>query len=166
MKIRFLLSTFLVLAFAAASGGAAEKSDEAAKDKPAAPAGAKAAETPETGKDGKKKMIEKGMNGDEIIQLFGKPKEIKSMESPDPALKVEQWLYRRKVKDVTTQVAVGTRMVPTYSGFNGSGNNMTEVAETEYRPQVITIFQVTALLLVNGKLETAKQWNEQEEVQQ
>lgn len=162
-----LLRAFLAFGFIAAHGMAAEKSAPAAKEKPAAVAETPATPAPDASKDAaKKKVVEKGMNSVEITELYGKPKEIKPMESPDPQAKVEQWIYRRKIKETTVQVATGSRMVQTYSGFSGTGNNITEVPEVIYSPKVVIIYQVTALLMVNDKLEIAKQWNEQEEIQQ
>lgn len=157
MKTKLLLPALFALILTAAS----------AADKPAAPAAAdpKSTDATEAGKD-KKKMIEKGMTGDQITELFGKPKEIKAVESPDPTLKVEQWIYRRQVRQVSVQVPVGTHTVPSYSGFSGPGAAMTEAVETDYRQQLVTVYQVTALLMVNGKLQTAKQWNEQDEKQE
>jgi hypothetical protein len=156
MKTKLLLPAIL-LALACARAFAAESP---AAD-PAAPAATEAKEP------AKKKMIEKGMNTDEITKLFGQPKEIKPMESPDPATKVEQWIYRRKLKEVATQEATGQHMVPTFGGINPGGQPiMVDVPQIEYRPKIVVIYQVTALLMVNGRLEIAKQWTEQEDTHQ
>lgn len=155
MKSPLLLPATL-LALACAPAFAAET--------PAADPAAPAATGP---KETKKKVIEKGMNADEITQLFGKPKEIKPMESPDPATKVEQWIYRRKLKEVATQEATGQHMVPTFGGLNPGGQPiLVDVPQIDYRPKIVVIYQVTALLMVNGRLEIAKQWTEQEDTHQ
>lgn len=111
-----------------------------------------------------KPVLKKGMEADLILKNFGQPYEIKPMETPDKDTKVERWIYRRKVKETTIQTASGQTMVPTYSGFGGSGApTITEVAVPEFRPKLVIIYQVTELLMINGKLELAKQWMGQEE---
>lgn len=117
----------------------------------------------ETGKS--KLVLAKGLEADAILKGYGKPSEIKPMEAPDKETKVEQWIYRRKLKQVTTQKADGQTMVPTYSGFSGPGSSVTETAVPTYRTVHVTIYQVTALLMVNGKLEFAKQWAEEQEAE-
>jgi len=112
----------------------------------------------------KKKVIEPGMNGDEIARLFGRPVEIKPMKTDDAAAKAEQWIYRRKLKETTSSSAAAPNAMPTVS--LSDANNAAyqiHVPTAQYRIQRITTYQVTALLMVNGRLEAAKQWTERTE---
>lgn len=154
MKLKIAAVAFALLATLAAS--AADKSKSAEKSTP----GVK--DTPAAEGETKKKSIQKNMTGEEITQFLGKPAEIKSMEAPEPGTKFEQWIYRRKLRESTVQVAASQTMVPTFSGFGGS-SSMTQTPVIEYRNKRIVVYQVTALLMVNDRLEIAKQWNEEEE---
>jgi hypothetical protein len=112
----------------------------------------------------KKKVIEQGMTGDEIAQLFGRPVEIKPMKMDDPAAKAEQWIYRRKLKETTSSSAIAPNAMPTVS--LSDANNAAyqiHVPVAQYRIQRITTYQLTALLMVNGRLAAAKQWTERTE---
>lgn len=154
-------ATLVAIALLAATGGvSAVPAEPAAKSAPAGKAEPAAKDA--SGKA--KPVLEKGMDGDTILKNFGQPYEIKPMEAPDKDTKVERWIYRRKVKETTIQTASGQTMVPTYSGFGGSGApTIAEVAVPEFRPKLVIIYQVTELLMINGKLEIAKQWMGQEE---
>ena len=52
-----------------------------------------------------------------------------------------------------------------HRGRRGGGDpaNLQSVPVVQYRLKRITVYQVTALLMVNGKLELAKQWAEKDE---
>ena len=132
----------------AAKAAPAEKAEPAAKD--AAPKA--------------KLVLEKGMDGEIILKHFGQPYEIKPMEAPDKDTKVERWIYRRKVKETTIQTASGQTTIPAYAGAGPGGTqSFTEVVVPEFRPKLVVIYQVTELLMINGKLELAKQWMGQDE---
>jgi len=119
---------------------------------------------PATDPAAKKKVIEQGMTGDVIAQLFGQPAEIKPMKVEDPATKAEQWIYRRKLKESTTSSSAAPSTMPafTMSDANNSAYQI-HVPVAQYRIQRTTIHQVTALLMVNGRLQAAKQWTEKTE---
>lgn len=109
-----------------------------------------------------KPVLEKGMAGDTIIQLYGKPNVVQPMKNPEA--KTEKWIYRRKTEDTTTQDASYINMVPAFIGISGTGQPM--VADTprlDFKLKHIRIYQVTALLMVDGKLVLGKQWTEREE---
>lgn len=112
----------------------------------------------------KKKVIEQGMDGEEITALFGRPLEIKPMKTEAAGAKAEQWIYRRKLKETTSSSAAAPNSMPTLSmsDANNAAYQM-HVPVAQYRIQRITTYQVTALLMVNGRLEAAKQWTERTE---
>lgn len=125
--------------------------------------GAKAAPA-ETAKT--KLVLDKGLDGDAILKSYGKPYEIKPMEVPDKDLKVERWIYRRKINESTTQTPVGyTTITPPNATINGTPNNSftTTTQIPIYKLKRTTIYQVTELLMVENKLELAKQRTEREE---
>jgi hypothetical protein len=158
MKSKLLFSSCL-LVFCGTAALAADKS---------APVTAtRETEKADPAKPAKKKQIEKGMTTGEILAIAGKPAEIKPMEAPDPSTKVEQWIYRRKLKENSVPVATGQHTVQTFGGMAvGGGVNIVETPVIDYSQKIVTVYQVTALLMVNGKLEIAKQWAEQDDKQQ
>jgi hypothetical protein len=152
-------ATLMAFALLAAPGGVTA-AESAAKAPPAEKAGPAAKDIALKAKP----VLAKGMEADLILKNFGQPYEIKPMEAPDKDTKVERWIFRRKVKETTTQTASGQTMVPAYAGFGGGGEpTIREVPVVEYRLKRTTIYQVTELLMINGKLELAKQWMGQEE---
>ncbi len=157
MKIRSIL-TLSAFAVLAVSNGAYAATAEAK----VAPEKAEPAVKDDSAKS--KLVLEKGLDAEAILKGYGKPYEIKPMKAPDKETKVEQWIYRRKVKETTTQTASGQTMVPTFTGFSGSGGAIvTEIAVPDYRLVHVTVYQVTELLMINGQLQAAKQWMGQEE---
>ena len=111
--------------------------------------------------DAAKPAIEKGMSADEIRKLLGKPKSVKRIEKDD--LKAESWTYRRKIRTVTTQAVVGDESQPAFVGLGmGDANGLGTVSVPVYRLKHTTYYQMTALLMVEGELVTARQWVEEE----
>lgn len=109
-----------------------------------------------------KPVLELGMDGATVIQLYGRPAEIQPMKNTDG--KAEKWIYRRKAREYTTQTASGVTMIPAFIGNTGTGSPM--IADTpilDFKVKFVTVYQVTALLMVEGKLTVGKQWLEQEE---
>ena len=161
VKIRSLAAlSIAAFAILAASTGAA--AEPAAKPETAPAEKTEPATKGDTAKG--KPVLDKGMDADTIIKHYGKPYEIKPVEIPEKDTKVERWIYRRKVKETTVQTASGQTMVPTYSGFSGTGvQSISEVAVPEYRLKHVIVYQVTELLMINDKLKIAKQWMGQEE---
>jgi hypothetical protein len=118
-----------------------------------------AADTPAKAKP----VLQAGMDADTIIQLYGKPVEIQPMDNK-AGLKAEKWIYRRKAREYTAQDASDIAMIPAFIGNTGTGSQMiADVPTLEFRVKFITVYQVTALLMVEGKLTIGKQWLEREE---
>lgn len=108
------------------------------------------------------KILDKGMDAETIRSMYGQPAEVIALESD--GMKAEKWIYRRKMKDQITQVETGVTMQPAFIGNSGTGSPMIGTAAVpEYRLKYFKVSQVTALLMVEGKLERAKQWTEREE---
>jgi hypothetical protein len=124
-----------------------------AAEPPAAPPAEKKAKEKK-----EKKPLAKGMTAEEVMQIVGKPAEVKAVESPEG--NGEMWLYRRVAKRDTTQVATSVIDVPVFSPM--SPNLEGTMKEVVYSTQNVTYYQVTALLMVEGKLVYAKQWVEKD----
>ncbi len=131
----------------------------AARGESAAPAG-KHAEEPEHAAAAKP-GLHPGMTADEIIKLIGKPQDVKTIATP--AGKGEAWTYRRIAKQWTERAPVTTEMVPTFAGSGLGGDGIRDMAVPAYRTERITVYQVTSLLLVDGKMVTARQWPEKDQ---
>jgi hypothetical protein len=137
MKLRHLLVTFLIGSFAVASP-------------PRADAGAAEATTKA------KPALELGMTPEQILAAIGKPQEVKPM--PTAEGKAEVWTYRRVLHREVVQVAASTRDVPVYLGVYSS--ELGTAKEFIYNQVRRTKYQVTALLVFEGQLTSAKQWVE------
>lgn len=114
-----------------------------------------------------KLVLDKGTPAAEILDHYGKPFQVKPLESPDASLKVEQWIYRRKTAEKVTQEHLAdTTEVYNFTVRSSNGNGATmpvKISTPVLKTKRTTTYQVTSLLLVNGALELAKQWTEQEE---
>jgi hypothetical protein len=106
-------------------------------------------------------MLEKGMSADAILKIYGKPDDITPLKSSD--LKAEKWTYRRILKQGVIQTADTQRTVTTFGGFGSGGTQMADAVEPDYRLKYVKIYQVTSLLMVDGKLTLGKQWVERSE---
>jgi len=149
MKIRAVTSLAAAVALVLATGtNAAESTGQPETVAPAQPADASASPSA-------KPMLEKGMTAEQVERIAGKPAEIKPLASSDG--KAETWTYRRVIDRQTRQVAATTEFVSTFKGAN-FGQDETQVPV--YHLEHTTIYQVTALLMFDGKLVLAKQWRE------
>src|SRR5690349_13898361 len=106
-------------------------------------------------------VLEKGMEADAIRQLVGQPSEIDPVKSTE--VKAEKWIYRRKVTQGTYQTANTEARIPALVGTSAGGLIVGETIVPEYRLKFVKVYQVTALLMINGKLERGRQWTEREE---
>ncbi len=107
-------------------------------------------------------VLEKGMEGTAIIQAVGKPAQVLPLKSAEG--KAEKWIYRRKLDDRVTQTEATQAFIPAMIGIAGDGKPMIGTAIVpDYRLKHIVVYQVTALLLLDGKLQLGRQWLEQEE---
>lgn len=105
-----------------------------------------------------KPSLQKGMSAAAVIQLIGKPEQIKSMNAPEG--KAETWIYRRLLSRIVTQEATGSRDIPAFDGSVGA--QMGTRPEIVYSNVTVETYQVTHLLMFNDQLVVAKQWREQE----
>lgn len=109
-----------------------------------------------------KPALEKGMTAEAILKVAGKPAEVVPLKTAEG--KAEKWIYRRKIGQTVKQSAdtqsFETRMI----GFGGTGGvQLGPVAVPDYRIKYVVSYQVTALLMVDGKLQLGRQWAEREE---
>lgn len=107
-----------------------------------------------------KRAISKGMTAEQVLQLVGKPTEVKPMASP--AGKAEVWIYRRVADKWTQQTAATTETVMMYAGLGLDNDGIRPVTVPSMRMERIKIYQVTSLLMFEGKLVEAKQRFEKE----
>jgi hypothetical protein len=108
-----------------------------------------------------KPVLEKGMPGTTIIQLVGKPDEINPIQAE--GTHSETWIYRRKLDETVKQTANTQAYIPAMVGFDAGGVVIGRALVPEYRLKYIRNYQVTALLMVDGKLQLGRQWVAQDE---
>lgn len=105
-----------------------------------------------------KPILDKGMTAEQVRQAIGAPLAIKPMEAPAGS-KAEMWIYRRVAGETTRPAAVTMKSQPTFVG-NEYENPVMDRPVMDYQLERVTTYQVTALLMVDGKLELARQWKE------
>ena len=104
------------------------------------------------------------MEGSYILQTYGKPNEIRPMKQRDNRLKVEQWIYRRRARETTSQTASNQTTIPAFIGNGGTGTPIiVDIPVPEYRLKHVVVYQVTALLMINDQLSNGTQWMEMDE---
>ncbi len=103
-----------------------------------------------------KPVLEKGMPAAMIIQLVGQPDEISPLKSGEG--KAETWIYRRKVGQTVHQTANTETTIPALTGFTASGPTIGSAIVPDYRLKYVCAYQVTALLMVDGRLQLGRQW--------
>jgi len=151
MKIRSLL---LLAAAALMATGAFARSESGGQE---STADSKAAPKPAP-------VLKKGMTEAQVVAALGRPQQVKPMKVPAGTVaKAETWVYRVQVGTRATQVATGTRQVPAFRGL-GMGNDQVGTAEEiVYSTKYIKVFAVTSVLMIDGKLEQARQKTETED---
>lgn len=102
--------------------------------------------------------LDKGMTAEQIQQAIGKPQEIRPMQSPEG--KAEVWTYRRVISRTVDQVATNTMQMPAFGGGMMS-EALQPTTALRFSMTYRTRYQVTALLMFNGALVSARQWQEQ-----
>ncbi len=109
-----------------------------------------------------KPAIQKGMTAETVLGLIGKPREVRPIEAE--GVQGESWIYRRVAKRVINQVAPTTQKVPAWGGpgVNSKNGEIIDVDVPFMRNERVTIYQMTALLFIDGKLVASKQWHERE----
>ncbi len=111
---------------------------------------------------GGKTVLERGMDAATIRQAYGEPDEIVAL--PADGVKAEKWIYRRKAGETVHQTQNTQMKSLAMTGINGDGRPVvSEVFVPEYRIKYIASYQVTALMMVDGRLHLARQWYEREE---
>ncbi|HVU17063.1 MAG TPA: hypothetical protein VHD32_09055 [Candidatus Didemnitutus sp.] len=118
------------------------------------------AKTPPVASSGAKGELEKGMTGDQVVALIGKPATVEKMKTDEP--KAEKWIYRRATAHRVEQQAMTVANEDAFIGTGGANNNTLGTRPViQYGLKHIDTYRVTALLMVDNKLVVAKQWNEQ-----
>lgn len=107
-----------------------------------------------------KPRVQQGMTADEVVARIGKPVEIKSIVTD--AGTGESWIYRRVAKRLMNPVAPTVEKVPMWGGPGLPNGEIIDVNVPFQRLERVTIYQMTALLLIDGKVTASKQWFEQE----
>ncbi len=104
-------------------------------------------------------MLDKGMSAETIIQLIGRPLEIAPLVHDEVV--AEKWTYRRLVDERTVQEAATDYTIPAFIGFSASGPEIGTATQLGFHLKHVKTYQVTSLLMVDGKLVLAKQWREE-----
>lgn len=125
----------------------------ASESKPDGPAAASVPTSESSPNKTARPVLKTGMDAAAIRRLIGAPDEITPMETPEG--KAETWNYRRVLDRQTRQVAATATNVPAFSGLP---RDMGTEVQLGYRTERTTIYQVSSLLMVEGKLILAKQW--------
>lgn len=105
-------------------------------------------------------VVHLGMTAAEITKLIGRPDKVESIDTP--VGKGENWLFRRLAKEWTQETAASMRMEPAFVGLGISNDGIRDVARPAFDLERVSIYQVSSLLLVDGRLVAAKQWSEKE----
>lgn len=123
----------------------------ATDDKPVASA------APAVGPAGKGSLpvLKVGATAEEIVRLVGKPLEVAPMQTPEG--KAETWTYRRLVDEESSEVAEPSRAAPVIEPAHGIVSAGVQMSETEFHTVYVKTYQVTSLLMFNGKLAASKQ---------
>lgn len=108
-----------------------------------------------------KPVLEKGMPAAMIVQLVGQPDEITPLKSEEG--QAETWIYRRKVGQTVHQTANTEASIPALTGFTASGPTIGRAIVPDYRLKYVCAYQVTALLMVDGRLQLGRQWFSRDE---
>jgi hypothetical protein len=101
------------------------------------------------------------MSGDLIVQLIGKPASVAPLKTAEG--NAETWTYRRLVDTQVYQSADAQTTIPTFMGFTADGPMIADSVIPVYRLKHQKLYQVTSLLMFDGKLVVAKQWRERSE---
>ncbi|MDQ5979165.1 MAG: hypothetical protein QG602_2139 [Verrucomicrobiota bacterium] len=146
--LRFLLALGIA---ASVIGAVSAKTEAPAATKPAA----------------KKLVLEKGTAADDILKAYGTPFKVLPLETTGQDLKAETWIYRRKSGETVTQEHLSDN-VETYTFTtnvtNGVGTAQpVKISTPVLKTKRVTTYQVTSLLIVNGRLEIARLRQETEE---
>ena len=101
-----------------------------------------------------------GMSPESVAKAIGRPDKQETVKTAKG--EALQWTYRRLQKEWTDQVAATVAMVPGFVGGSLQHQALGEVATPGNQTMHISVYQVSSLLFVDGKLVAAKQWPEKE----
>lgn len=161
MKTRYLAWLVAAGALLGGTGRAADESTGQTREQTNPPA---AVGGPEAPAKAAKRSLHHGMTAEEVIAMIGKPNKVAPMKDGDG--KAEIWTYRRQTGTKTMQVP-SRELNEGYSSRPSAATDGHALAYIDrpsmsYALETTTTYQVTSLLLYEGKLVTAKQWSEQE----
>lgn len=105
-----------------------------------------------------KPALAKGMTADEVLKIAGKPDEVRPIKNPEA--KAEAWIYRRVLDRTTRETATHVMERPAFLGPGPSGEGV--AIDPVTRQERITKYQVTWVLMIEGRLAMAKQTQEVE----
>jgi hypothetical protein len=142
---RFRAFPFILAAASLMAGCATADNPQAAAPPPADAAAVK----------GTLPVLKIGATAEEIVRMIGKPLDVKPMAVQGG--KAETWTYRRVLDQQTKQVAEASRGAAIIEPAHGIVSAGEEMPETEYHTVYVTTYQVTSLLMFNGKLAASKQ---------
>jgi hypothetical protein len=105
-------------------------------------------------------VVHLGMSRAEITKAIGRPEKQETIKTP--AGVGEQWIYRRLQQEWTDQTAATVDMVPAFVGLSQQHQGTGTTAMPVTHMIRVSVYQVSSLLFVDGKLVAAKQWSDKE----
>ncbi|ATC65076.1 hypothetical protein CMV30_14540 [Nibricoccus aquaticus] len=106
------------------------------------------------------RTLNPGMSAEAIVKQIGRPLGITPIKVAEG--QAEIWIYHRQLARETRHTSTSTQAVPAFVGVGGTGGAVIGTTSTAvYSIENITTYQVTSLLMFEGKLRVAKQSQEQ-----
>lgn len=102
-----------------------------------------------------------GLKEADLRREFGEPESYENLAGFEGTAKV--WVYRRELRKEVRDTPGGTQLVPAFNGLgaNGEGSTVRMVPEAIMRKEMIQVFEVTKILVVNGAYVNHKQQGEE-----
>jgi hypothetical protein len=105
------------------------------------------------------RTLNPGMSAESIVKQIGRPVEITPIKVAEG--QAEIWIYRRQLARETRHTPTSTQPIPAFVGVGGDGGAIIGTTSASvYSIENITTYQVTSLLMFEGKLRVAKQTKE------
>lgn len=105
-----------------------------------------------------KPALAKGMTAEQVLKIAGKPDEIRPIKNAEA--KAEAWIYRRVLERTSRETATHVMERPAFLGPGPSGEGV--AIDPVTRQERLTTYQVTWVLMIEGRMELAKQTREVE----
>ncbi len=106
------------------------------------------------------RTLNPGMSAEAIVKQIGRPLEITPIKVAEG--QAEIWIYRRQLARETRHTPTSSQSIPAFVGISGNTGAVIGTTSTAvYSIENITTYQVTSLLMFEGKLRVAKQSQEQ-----